>query len=99
MSSSEQILPRSNCTKRGDDPHEKALVNDRNKAEKKSHSLSDSSLPRSRFLDVITFGGTLRDIQKTAARETSQTVVEKTIVSRWKINGGSLEVHLNLEGD
>ena len=31
-----------------------------------------SSLPRSRFLDVTQrFWGTLRDIQKTAARETS----------------------------
>ena len=43
------------------------------------HGLKDgASLPRSRFLDVtqrspksnFTFGGTLRDIQKTAARET-----------------------------
>ena len=36
-----------------------------------------SSLPRSRFLDVTqrSFGGALRDIQKTAARETSETSV------------------------
>ena len=42
------------------------------------------SLPRSRFLDVtqrspkrnfFSFGGALRDIQKTAARETSHVVV------------------------
>ena len=38
----------------------------------------DDSLPRSRFLDVtqrsLCFGGALRDIQKTAARETTKAM-------------------------
>ena len=44
------------------------------------------SLPRSRFLDVTqrspkeTFGGALHDIQKTAARETTLTEMDKKSV-------------------
>ena len=41
--------------------------------------LRNSSLPRSRFLDVTQRGGALCDIQTTAARETSETAASNNL--------------------